>query len=161
MLRIKCRCGCDADLYFLCTPLLKYVDVRSMTKVASAEIRCTIAFVPFTFTALLSACSSMPSPSRASPLVAARGELSHSGILRAAINFGNPILATRDATTGWSRGVSVELARELGRCLGTPVELVTYTVAGRVVAGIKTGARNIAFFAIDPVRMVDADFSDD
>lgn len=39
--------------------------------------------------------------------------LAPSGTLRAAINFGNPVLAQRDAT-GEPRGVSVELARELG-----------------------------------------------
>jgi polar amino acid transport system substrate-binding protein len=79
--------------------------------------------------------------------------------LRAAINFGNPILATRDAATGEARGVSVDLARELGRRLGVPVELVLYTAAGKVVEGIKAGAWDIGFFAIDPVRATDIDFT--
>lgn len=90
---------------------------------------------------------------------AARTQLAPSGKLRAAINFGNPILATRDAATGEARGVSVDLARELGKRLSVPVELVTYTAAGKVVEGIKTGAWDIAFFAIDPVRAADTDFS--
>ena len=51
-------------------------------------------------------------------------ELAPTGKLRAAINFGNPILATRDPATGEARGTSVDLARELGRRLGVPVELV-------------------------------------
>jgi polar amino acid transport system substrate-binding protein len=89
----------------------------------------------------------------------ARAELAPSGKLRAAINFGNPILATRDAATGVARGVSVDLARELGRRLGIPVELITFTAAGKVVEGIKTNAWDIAFFAIDPVRAADTDFS--
>lgn len=33
------------------------------------------------------------------------------GALRASINFGNPLLAGRDAATGEVRGVSVDLAR--------------------------------------------------
>ena len=73
--------------------------------------------------------------------------------------FGNPILATRDGTTGEARGVSVDLARELGRRLGIPVELVTYTAAGKVVEGIKSRAWDIGFFAIDPVRGADTDFT--
>ena len=82
-----------------------------------------------------------------------------SGKLRAAINFGNPILANKDAVTGEARGVSVDLARELGKRLGVPVEFVTYTAAGKVVEGIKTGAWDLAFFAIDPVRGADTDFT--
>jgi polar amino acid transport system substrate-binding protein len=53
----------------------------------------------------------------------------------------------------------VDLARELAKRLGTPVEFVFYAAAGKVVEGIKNGAWDIAFFAIDPVRAVDTDFS--
>jgi polar amino acid transport system substrate-binding protein len=37
--------------------------------------------------------------------------------------------------------------------------LVLYTAAGKVVEGIKTGAWDIGFFAIDPVRAADIDFT--
>ncbi len=86
-------------------------------------------------------------------------ELAPSGKLRAAINFGNPILANKDQATGEASGVSVDLARELGKRLDVPVELVTYTAAGKVVEGIKSGEWDIAFFAIDPVRAADTDFT--
>jgi polar amino acid transport system substrate-binding protein len=82
-------------------------------------------------------------------------ELAPTGKLRAAINFGNPILATKDAATGEPRGVSVDLARELGRRLGIPVELVQFTAAGRVVEAVKASQVDIAFVAIDPVRGAD------
>ena len=78
-----------------------------------------------------------------------------SGTLRAAINFGNPILAAKDAATGEPRGVSVDLARELGRRLQIPVELVLFTSAGAVVEAMKTAQVDIAFVAIDPVRGAD------
>ena len=81
-----------------------------------------------------------------------RSELAPSGKLRAAINLGNPILASRDAASGEARGVSVDLARELGRRLGVPVELVTYTAAGKVVDSAKANEWDIAFVAIDPKR---------
>ena len=50
----------------------------------------------------------------------------------AAINFGNAILAQKDPLTDEARGVSVELARELGRKLGVPVELILFGVTGKV-----------------------------
>lgn len=86
---------------------------------------------------------------------AAVTELAPSGTLRAAINFGNPILATRDPVTGEPRGVSVDLARELGKRLGVPVELVSFMAAGKVAEGARTNAWDVAFVAIDPVRGVD------
>ena len=62
--------------------------------------------------ALLSACANAPVPPQA-----AIADLAPAGKLRAAINFGNPILATKDAATGAPRGVSVDLANELARRL--------------------------------------------
>jgi polar amino acid transport system substrate-binding protein len=89
----------------------------------------------------------------------ARSDLAPMGILHAAINFGNPILAVKDTTTGEPRGVSVDLARELARRLGVPLQLVTYTGAGRVVAALETGAWDVAFVAIDPARAVNISFT--
>ncbi len=91
--------------------------------------------------------------------IAAAVSLAPSGKLRAAINFGNPILASRDAATGEARGVSVDLARELSRRLGVPLDLVLYTAAGKVVDGIKAGEWDIGFVAIDPARAVDMDYT--
>ena len=98
-------------------------------------------------TALITACAAQPS--------APVSVLAPLGRLRAAINFGNPILATKDATTGEARGVSVDLARELGRRLGVPVELVSFAAAGKVVEGIKDARVDVGFVAIDPVRGAD------
>jgi polar amino acid transport system substrate-binding protein len=81
-------------------------------------------------------------------------QLAPSGRLRAAINFGNPILAVRGAD-GQPAGVSVDLARELGKRLGVPVDLVTFTAAGKVVEAVKEAKVDIAFVAIDPVRGAD------
>lgn len=106
---------------------------------------------------LLTACA-MPTPTTPAP-AAAVAELAPSGTLRAAINFGNPILATRDAVTGAARGISVDLAFELGRRLGVPVELVTYTAAGKVVEGLTSRQWDVAFVAIDPARAVDMDYT--
>jgi polar amino acid transport system substrate-binding protein len=88
-----------------------------------------------------------------------RSELAPTGTLRAAINFGNPVLAQKDLATGEPRGVSVDLARELGRRLNVPVELVTYDAAGKVFDSLKTGAWDIAFLAIDPARASEISFT--
>lgn len=116
-----------------------------------AEIGRCLTLVAVTL--LLAACAAVPP---APTLVVA--QLAPNGTLRAAINYGNPLLAKRDAD-GAPRGVSVDLARELGRRLGVPVELVTYTAAGKMVAGIQAGEWDVAFYAIDPVRAVDTEFS--
>src|SRR5512134_291400 len=102
----------------------------------------------------LASCATTP---QVSP--AARSDLAPTGKLRAAINFGNPILASRDPTTGEPRGVSVDLSRELGRRLGVAVEFVTYDAAGKVVEGLKAGAWDVAFLAIDPARAVDIGYT--
>ena len=104
--------------------------------------------------ALLSSCATVPVVPPG-----ALSELAPTGKLRAAINFGNPVLAQKDPATGEPRGVSVDLARELGRRLGVPVELVTFDAAGKVFAALKTGAWDIAFLAIDPARATEIAFT--
>lgn len=86
-------------------------------------------------------------------------DLAPTGVLRAAINFGNSVLAQRDPTTGEPRGVSVDLARELGQRLGVPIELVTFDAAGKVFEALKTGAWDIAFLAVDPARSAEIIFT--
>ncbi len=102
----------------------------------------------------LAACSTLP---MAPP--AAVSDLAPTGKLRAAINFGNPVLAAKDPSTGEARGVSVDLARELARRLGVPVEIVPYMAAGQVVEGLKSGAWDVAYLAIDPARAVDIGYT--
>jgi polar amino acid transport system substrate-binding protein len=85
-------------------------------------------------------------------------ELAPNGTLRAAINFGNPVLAGKDAS-GQPCGISVDLAREFGRRLGLAVELVPYESAGHVPAAIASNAWDICFLAIDPKRAADIAFT--
>jgi len=103
---------------------------------------------------LLSSCATVPTVPPG-----ARSDLAPTGVLRVAINFGNPVLAQKDPATGEPRGVSVDLARELGRRLGVPVVLVTFDAAGKVVEALKTGAWDVAFLAIDPARAVEIAFT--
>lgn len=89
----------------------------------------------------------------------ALADLAPGGALRAAINFGNPVLASRDPSSGEPRGVSVDLSRELARELGVRVELVTFDAAGKVVDALRSNAWDVAFLAIDPKRATDIAYS--
>ena len=103
---------------------------------------------------LLSACASVP------PVTSElRSELAPTGKLRAAINYGNLVLAQKDASTGEPRGISADLALELGKRLGVPVEFVTFDAAGKVFDALKTNAWDIAFLAIDPARATGIEFT--
>lgn len=97
-------------------------------------------------------CATPPSP-------AVVAEFAPSGPLRAAINLGNPILASKDAGTGEPKGVSVDLARELASRLGVKLELIVFTSAGQVVDAIKVGKVDLAFVAIDPLRAQEIGYS--
>jgi polar amino acid transport system substrate-binding protein len=79
-------------------------------------------------------------------------ELSPTGALRAAINLGNPVLVQKDAATGKISGVTVDLANELARRLGRPLEFMEYDAAGTVVEAMRQNAWDIAFLAVEPVR---------
>jgi polar amino acid transport system substrate-binding protein len=103
---------------------------------------------------LVAGCAATPSDRRADAIA----ELGVTGKLRAAINFGNPILASRNAT-GEPRGVSVDLAREAARRLGLPIELILFNSAGSVVEAVKARQVDLAFVAIDPVRAADMEYT--
>jgi polar amino acid transport system substrate-binding protein len=86
-------------------------------------------------------------------------DLAPGGKLRAAINLGNSVLAQTDAATGQPKGVTPDLAREIGRRLGVPVEFVIFDAAGKVFGAVKSGAWDIAFVAIEPVRAAEIEFT--
>jgi polar amino acid transport system substrate-binding protein len=93
------------------------------------------------------------------PPADAIAQLGSTGALRAAINFGNPILANR-GPAGEPTGVSVDLAREAARRLGLPIELVPFNSAGAVVEAVKARQVDLAFVAIDPVRAADTEYTE-
>ena len=68
--------------------------------------------------------------------------LAPTGTLRAAINFGNPVLAA-----------------ELARRLRVPLTVVPFDSAGSVTSALGGGSYDIAFLAIDPVRGQGLDFT--
>src|SRR5436853_1986906 len=76
-----------------------------------------------------------------------RMDLAPTGKLRVGINYGNPVLAKKDSTSGDLHGVAVDLARELARRADVPVELIGFESAGKMFEAVKTGAWDIEFLA--------------
>src|SRR5258708_2554265 len=102
---------------------------------------------PFIVALALASCASVPVVSPE-----ARSQLAPSGKVRAAINYGNPVLAKRNPASGELRGVTVDLSRELGHRLDVPVELVAYETVAKLLAGSKAEEWDVAFLAVDPTR---------
>ena len=86
-------------------------------------------------------------------------DLAPTGKLRAAINLGNGVLAQNDPASSEPKGITPDLARELAKRLGVPLEMVVFESAGKVFDGAKTGAWDVAFIAIEPVRAAEIEFT--
>jgi len=91
-------------------------------------------------------------------------DLAPAGGLRAAINYGNGVLAQRGPSEQEPRGVSGDLARELARRLGVPVHFVSFDGAGKVFDALGATppdplAWDIAFLAIEPARAAEIAFT--
>ena len=78
-------------------------------------------------------------------------QLAPGGVLRVAINLGNPVLAGLDAA-GEPSGISADLSRKLAAQLGLGIEWRVFKKADDSVQCVRADAADIGFFAIDPVR---------
>jgi polar amino acid transport system substrate-binding protein len=81
-----------------------------------------------------------------------RQRFAPTGVLRASINIGNPVLAHLDAATRQPGGVSVDLARELAAQLGVGAELRVFDTAAQSVQAVSDEQADVGFFAVDPKR---------
>lgn len=84
-------------------------------------------------------------------------DLAPSGVLRAAINLGNPVLAQGAAAA--PGGVTVDIARELAGRLSVPVELRCFGAARDSLAAMVRGDVDICFLAIEPARAAEVVFT--
>ncbi|WAL84244.1 ABC transporter substrate-binding protein [Pandoraea sp. XJJ-1] len=80
------------------------------------------------------------------------------GVLRACINLGNPILAGLDAQSR-PVGISVDLADALAKRLGVELALVEVDAAGKSVETVTNERADVGFFAIDPRRATTIGFT--
>lgn len=84
-------------------------------------------------------------------------DLAPTGVLRASINLGNAVLT--NGSSDAPAGITIDIAHELGRRLGVPVELVLWDAARKSVDAVRDGAADVCFLAVDPVRAEELAFS--
>jgi polar amino acid transport system substrate-binding protein len=108
------------------------------------------------FASLLLVCAGGAAFTQSAPPDAVK-ELAPSGKLRAAINYGNGVLAQKGPDG--PRGVSADLSRELAKRLGVPLEFVTFDAAGKAFEAARDGKVDVLFIAIEPVRAAEVEFS--
>jgi polar amino acid transport system substrate-binding protein len=95
----------------------------------------------------------------APPAYAADRDIAPGGTLRAVYLGGNPAQAVQDRTTGAIRGDSADLARELGRRIGVPVEIKPVANPKAVIDAVSGGEVDIGFVAFEPSRAGPVEFS--
>ncbi|MFD4632387.1 transporter substrate-binding domain-containing protein [Streptomyces sp. NPDC058284] len=84
-------------------------------------------------------------------------DLAPSGVLRASINLGNPVLAQGTSTA--PAGVTVDIAREVGTRLGVPVEFRCFDAARASYEAMAEGRADLCFLAVDPAREAEVAFT--
>ncbi|MFI5696232.1 transporter substrate-binding domain-containing protein [Kribbella sp. NPDC051586] len=86
-----------------------------------------------------------------------QADLAPTGVLRASINLGNPVLA--NGTPDQPGGVTVDIARELAKRLDLPLELVCFDAARKSFEAMTSGQADICFLAIEPARAEEVAFT--
>ena len=88
---------------------------------------------------------------------AVRSELAPTGKLRVGLNHGNFLLVTPGSSATDPRGVASDVARELGRRVGVPVEFIKFDTAGKLGDGVKVW--DVAFLGAEPQRAAEIAFT--
>jgi len=84
-------------------------------------------------------------------------DLAPAGVLRTALNLGNPVLV--QGTPAAPAGVAVDIAREVAARLGVPVEFRCFGAARESFAATVAGQADICFLAIEPARAAEIAFT--
>src|SRR5204862_16843 len=85
--------------------------------------------------------------------------LAPTGKMRVGLNMSNFLLTRTDAATGAPAGVAPDLAQELGRRLGVPVELIPYPNPGALADAAKSNVWDVGFLGAEPQRAEEIDFT--
>ncbi|MER5964534.1 transporter substrate-binding domain-containing protein [Streptomyces sp. NPDC002057] len=91
------------------------------------------------------------------PSPALIADLAPTGVLRASVNLGNPVLA--QGTPEAPSGITVDLAREIGARLGVPVETLCFDAARKSFEAMADGRADLCFLAVDPAREKEVAFT--
>ena len=79
-------------------------------------------------------------------------ELAPGGVLRAGLNLSNFLLVSGKTAAGGPAGVAPDMAAEIGRRLGVPVQYVSYKTPGELADAAETGAWDIGLIGAEPQR---------
>jgi polar amino acid transport system substrate-binding protein len=84
-------------------------------------------------------------------------DLAPAGILRAALNLGNPVLV--QGTAAAPTGVTVDIANEVAARLGAQVEFRCFGAARESFEATVAGQADICFLALEPARAAEITFT--
>jgi polar amino acid transport system substrate-binding protein len=87
-----------------------------------------------------------------------KAQIAPSGQLRAAL-VKIPFLAKQDAASGTLKGVAPDLAEEMARRLGLPLQAIAFDQPNAGIAALRSGAADITFLAPTPERVGLIDFA--
>ncbi len=90
---------------------------------------------------------------------ALRSEFAPTGKLRVGLNMSNFLLTRTDAATGKPAGVAHDLALELGRRLGIPVEFIPHPNPGALADAANKNVWDVGFLGAEPARANEIDFT--
>jgi polar amino acid transport system substrate-binding protein len=90
---------------------------------------------------------------------ATRSELAPSGKLRVGINHSNFLLVNPGSPHGAPKGIAPDLALELGKRVGLPVEFVSFDAAGKTADAIRDARVDVGFIANEAERANVIEFS--
>jgi polar amino acid transport system substrate-binding protein len=90
---------------------------------------------------------------------ATRAELAPSGKLRIGINHSNFLLVNPGSPHGAPKGIAPDLALELGKRVGVPVEFVSFDAAGKTADAIRDALVDAGFIASEAERASVIEFS--
>ncbi len=83
---------------------------------------------------------------------AARAELAPTGKLRAGMIAVSPIFVTQNTPPGVTRGIAVDIARQLAGHLGVPMEVVRYPNERALMDGAGRDEWDVVFIGVNPAR---------
>jgi polar amino acid transport system substrate-binding protein len=107
------------------------------------------------FALLIAACAGTQS----TPTQEVRQALAPTGKLRVGVYPGSPFSMVRDPASGETKGVTVEVGRELAKRLGVPYEQVEFGRIGEVLEAVKAGKVDVTLANATLARAKDFDLS--
>jgi len=93
------------------------------------------------------------------PSALVRTELAPRGMLRVGLFTGNPVIASKNRTTGDVSGTAVSVGEALAEQAGILFMPIEYTTIAKLMDDAKAGAWDVAVLGIDPARRAVIDFA--